>query len=886
MNHQNYVRKCEEYLQNIPATGQKRNADSGRRPITAVGAGQYPSSRKLTQPASSIIGQRRLEKQPINNAVAGSGVTGYSPLTGKGRQRPLPPGTNIGSSAEGGQKQTERQSGSKFVRSCCRQLRPSTASAAGKDRNPRDNQGREKVTDSVNQADNIKPMESDADYDGAVNLGTDAEIPQSERSGGAVAEIWSGILQPTPAASVIEKSVPIAAFPTRRTSLSSSSRPTSSVAAIPPQPRPSVATLTPGQQQRQNGRRSPTLEGINLFHFDPLRTLQFLTLELKSKLKEHCPEHKQLYKISKELLYALKILTESLTSDGPPKKSPASCANCEKALLRVSCRDVAIQSTEIPPAEPLESVTNQKQQQLQQEEHLEREIERLQALINDKQTAEGGLIADLNRKLQEATSRCHRLSQAREDAEKRLLYTTLENERLNFLVSTQSSTMTSLRSDFSSIQTLANQQIDLLDRTRSPTPPSALDGIDSVRSTTWPKKANASTNNHHRNYRHPSGGIPRILSLHYSEPNCAINSTVTAERQQKLASGPVNARKLRHHYSFKNIAEKESDDGNDANDSKLLNEGITPAFDGVKTHSNDYRRQQRCHQGSGFSDSADAFHQQEPGRNRQPHQQRKNEPRLEAQSTSSSSTATIFLPSLIGSSDDGSSSARRAILIDSDLEPSSEPPAAGDTIASSHGNVRPNTSSAEQPSALCPIPAQLAASSPAASVKTNDCDRLGRKPIQDLNQRQSPHLGLDQSSEATEMNTFHSDGGKYRRDYGDKFELRESCLPAGEKKLCQNRPIIGQIRDGDRKRELMLQQQQQQQFQAGGRPGNDDGLMTSGKTICAADEPACARKEEFSIDFDDITLPSSPAPFSGGCLAMIDSGTILDDEEGVPPVRT
>lgn len=67
--------------------------------------------------------------------------------------------------------------------------------------------------------------------------------------------------------------------------------------------------------------------------------------------------------------------------------------------------------------------------QLQQ--RLEGEIKRLQTMISDKQTLEDGLITDLNRKLQEATSRCQRLEHTRNEAEKRLLYATLENERLN-----------------------------------------------------------------------------------------------------------------------------------------------------------------------------------------------------------------------------------------------------------------------------------------------------------------------------------------------------------------------------------------------------------------------------------------------------------------------
>lgn len=76
-------------------------------------------------------------------------------------------------------------------------------------------------------------------------------------------------------------------------------------------------------------------------------------------------------------------------------------------------------TTTEPPTEPH-----------QQRRRLEGEIKRLQTMISDKQTLQDGRIVDLNRKLQEATSRCRRLKHTRNESEKRLLYALVENERL------------------------------------------------------------------------------------------------------------------------------------------------------------------------------------------------------------------------------------------------------------------------------------------------------------------------------------------------------------------------------------------------------------------------------------------------------------------------
>ncbi|XP_058828271.1 uncharacterized protein LOC131688135 [Topomyia yanbarensis] len=910
MNPTNYVSKCEEYLQNIPsrkvpvssAAAAAAVAEARRRPLTAAG----PSSRRMTQ--STSIEQ---EKQSINNNNPGGVVDSSSSVAGRGRQSRLNASTNPGlarRSAVGATagRAAEKQPSSKFIRSCCRQPRPSEtiSGATGSGRTPRDIHGKEKIADNVNQIESIKPVaESDPDY-GTSSVGTEM-VPRrpAERLNG-VTETWDGILA-AGSVSVTDKpnqiSIPAASdqpgptpFPSSGTTVFSSSRPTSSIATVPPQPRPAVATVmvSPPVQQNQcpyraEHSKASNLEGINLFRFDPLRTLQFLSLELKSKLKELCPEQKKLYKISKELLYAVKILTENL---GDGQKMRMKCGNCEKTNPAVQ------EEAKLAPAEELQkALTDQQHLQKQhqkQKEHLEGEIKRLQALINDKQTLEGGLIADLNRKLLESTSRCRRLEHVRNETEKRLLYATLENDRLNFLLNSQSSTMTNLRSDFSAIQTLAHQQIDLLDRTESP--PSANGIEETSRRTTWPKAAvNASTNNHHRNYRHPSGSSPR------PRPSC---STVT---QEKLAYGTANARKLRHHYSFKNMAEKESDDGNDANDSKLLHspangEGRPPACDRTipsgggggavddgKLDSNDYRSQE--HQESGSGDNADAFHRQW---RMLPYHRRNG---------GFCPISTVDGSAAIGTNLEVTSSSTSLSTVSSGrLRSSKQRVPLSDTDT---GTLPPEHTILPGNPKFSQVKPPLERASPAhgvdgtgdtsgssnSSIKANDCVRRVRETVPHRNQRQ-PNLELptenpipstSDNDMGTERDAAASHGstakGKYPRDYGDKFELRESCSPTEEKKLCQNRPIIGQIRDGDQKGRRTLQRSDDRGNELGPGAGvKEPGIERT--SIWAANEPASARKEEFSIDFDDITLPSSPAPFSGGHLSSIGCGLNLDGE--------
>ncbi|KXJ84374.1 hypothetical protein RP20_CCG000011 [Aedes albopictus] len=167
-------------------------------------------------------------------------------------------------------------------------------------------------------------------------------------------------------------------------------------------------------------------------------------------------------------------------------------------------------------------------------------------MISDKQTLQDGRIVDLNRKLQEATSRCRRLKHTRNESKKRLLYALVENERLRFLLKTQASTITTLKSDFSIIENLTHQQIDLLpDRnTRSPLSNAARHSTSATRGEEHDNKAStnpissAIIDNHHCNYRHPSGSAAIPSSSPSSSPSCTrLTSTVTSDDDCYL--GPV-----------------------------------------------------------------------------------------------------------------------------------------------------------------------------------------------------------------------------------------------------------------------------------------------------------------------------------------------------------
>uniref|UniRef100_A0A8D8JSX0 (northern house mosquito) hypothetical protein n=1 Tax=Culex pipiens TaxID=7175 RepID=A0A8D8JSX0_CULPI len=292
--NQNYVRKCEEYLQNIPS--QKLPPSSGAsRPNL--------SSRKLTQPGL------RPGRQSINNAIP-------PPAEGS---RPKPKPTPV--PATGGRRTPCRpptarpgQLGSKFIRPC---YRPKGGERAGR-----------RGSDNVNQND-VRVMDGAGAGGGGEGVGEGratgktktwdgiltAESTVETTAAASLTQIKSKATPPSPQAepSPITSTFPNGAAPDSSsnnhdltlapnpslTSLpssvtSSAVRPaSSSIAAVPPRPRPSstvldaVTELVPSStaSTARLNQHQKQLQGINLFRFDPLRTLQFLTLELKSKLK-------------------------------------------------------------------------------------------------------------------------------------------------------------------------------------------------------------------------------------------------------------------------------------------------------------------------------------------------------------------------------------------------------------------------------------------------------------------------------------------------------------------------------------------------------------------------------------------------------------------------
>ncbi|XP_055620809.1 uncharacterized protein LOC129765027 isoform X2 [Toxorhynchites rutilus septentrionalis] len=869
------VRKCEEYLLNIPGQRppQKRAPSCvGHRPpavptsTTTSSSSRNPSSSKPS-PQAPCTNRR---KQSINNS--GAAMVAVVPgAAGKGKK--LLVASAAACAPITGREKQANSATTKLPRPSCRQQRASGGNGSLNAKlppppsecpvPPNSSSSAEKASDNVNQNDNIKPAGSDRDYgrlDRDAGSGGQTGQPALERIGKT--ETWDRILSASPSL--------LKAMPQHERSENPSSISGSSVAIVPPQP--SVVSLP----KAGTYCGPPPSDGeIYLCHFDPLRTLQLLTLELKSKLKEHCPEHIQLYRIAKELLCAVKILTERSVQQSASIK----CANCEH--MRRETQNVTNHN---PPVEKQSPVISDDRLS-----HLEDEIKRLQTLISDKQTAEGGLIEDLNRKLRDTAARCRHLKHARDEAEKKLLYASVENERLNFLLRAQSSTMSNLQSDFKQIGSLADCQIELLEGTDRNQPK----GVK-VSPTLPEEEIDSIIGNHHRNYRHPSGGGggaggDYCTNQHPSDTSTISSSSSFASVREKLASTVEKVSKQGRHYAIKNNAEKESDAGNDVNDSEPpkepaipypLSAGLIPGDDGDdgKNSSNGNRSR------SGSSDNTSGCEgsgglQQWPKHYRW---QRKDAAahwdgteRVGANLKTSSGSSSSRLEQLLTRGNP----TKRASLIDSSCVPIPAGVPNEDIIISNQGIpfAKP-----EAPKVISCAATNGYGGSGTSGItdddsKTNDCASSARR--QQQLQKPSPpppppQLGLlmgasECCSEREGENSVTGKGKmdaaslgeeKYPGDYGDKFERRESCS-LREKKLCRNRSIIGPI-DG------------------GIRPGAVDGAegLKERRTISAANEPASARTEEFSIDFDDITLPSSPMPYTGVSLSTIGCGLNSDDE--------
>lgn len=165
--NQNYVRKCEEYLQNIP---------SQKLPPAPTGGASRPnlSSRKLTQPGL------RQGRQSINNAIPPP-VLPPPPAEGS-RPKPKPPPPSTPVPATGGRRTPCRpptarpgQLGSKFIRPCCRPKgRDTAAERAGR-----------RGSDNVNQSD-VRVMDGAGAEGGGEGLGEGRVTGKTKT--------WDGIL--------------------------------------------------------------------------------------------------------------------------------------------------------------------------------------------------------------------------------------------------------------------------------------------------------------------------------------------------------------------------------------------------------------------------------------------------------------------------------------------------------------------------------------------------------------------------------------------------------------------------------------------------------------------------------------------------------------------
>lgn len=401
---------------------------------------------------------------------------------------------------------------------------------------------------------------------------------------------------------------------TPSTSASSLSTASSAPSSSTTQATSSVRAVVPPSPQSQSRRKSVTSkssepDGINLFRSDSSSSFQSLTVELRSKLRAlnldasllstrgGSAELKQLYEIYKEVVAAMKILTEREQKDRKPTDKCTCCKKRNPLTQSTNGGDDggSKQPTKQPQPESSNTVpptTEQRQQRL------EREIKRLKTMISDKQTLHDGRIADLNRKLEEAASRYERLQQTQKETDERLLSALIDAQRLEIRLVNQSTTITNLKRNFSDIESLAHQQIDLLpDRITRGSPSNAARKTSATRGKGHDNKAStnpissAIIDNHLRNYRHPSGGSAAISSSSppvsspgrsrlasaaactdddrlgpgmQQQSSNADTSTTTANTQEN-SDAYITAlileklRKLKRHYASK-IAEKESDD--------------------------------------------------------------------------------------------------------------------------------------------------------------------------------------------------------------------------------------------------------------------------------------------------------------------------------------
>ncbi|XP_061496653.1 uncharacterized protein LOC133391020 isoform X1 [Anopheles gambiae] len=467
----NYVKKCADFLQNIPthklaatniaATGVAAVA-STEPSCPAAGAPQQPQS-KPESIGNRAFGARKTPQRPD-----GGGAVGMTkrPVWRHPAAGPVAPFPRPQQPAHASEQQ-------KFVRSCCPSRRPDTSARPGRARvdcrwdaqggkhtptpqptlPPTGEMSAGPKREGRGDADNVNHR----DGIGQTSVECQDRQPPS----------WSGMLSqahPLPAVSGQRKDRQPAGECDEFTDCSS---------------------VDNNHALHAEDEASNRKADSKLFQFHPLRTVQFLCLELTNKLRALGPEHRSLYKIGKELSIVVRFLSHQQQTDPPEATVKAhpqdgtdrtqdkpECPNCqllqrnwqddrdrhaqESAQLTEQINYLQTQLRTVPRPQDVGELVRE------QYRRMENDITKLKLAVDEK-NVELVLINDLKRNLKEALARAKRTEQERAELEKRLLEAQMENKRLELFLDTQAINFRKVKSELSHIHQLSSRQIQYLD---------------------------------------------------------------------------------------------------------------------------------------------------------------------------------------------------------------------------------------------------------------------------------------------------------------------------------------------------------------------------------------------------------------------------------------
>uniref|UniRef100_A0A182Q5Q0 Uncharacterized protein n=1 Tax=Anopheles farauti TaxID=69004 RepID=A0A182Q5Q0_9DIPT len=474
-----YVKKCTEFLQNIPA---HKLAATNTAVAVAVGqpdaAGSGPQPEPQSKPSESI-GGRATKKPPAR---------GRQPVVGGVGKRPVwrhPAAGPVGPPRPPPHRQGTVEEQRQFVRTCCPARRPDSTHPT---------RGRVSTRweeDTVGTHPHTHPTPArQAGRGDADNVNHRDEIGQTDVRvrGGTMATVTVTPQPPPPPEECLDRQ----AFP-RWSDRLSEAHPLPTVSAAERKDTDTGAIVSREDCEEftdwsgDDSKIQTVVEDDSkkLLQFHPLRALQFLSLELTSKLRSLGPEHRALYRISKELSIAVRFLSNQQQADDPgptADKNDAQnrtqdkpdCPNCQLLQRdRQNDRDRHAQES----AQLTEQI-NYLQTQLQQKAKTERTVSEtvkeqyrrmedtittLKRTVDEKGTVEQALINDLKRNLKEARAKCARIEQERLALEKRLMVAVMENERQELFLNTQAMHFRKVKSELNQIHHLSTQQIEYLD---------------------------------------------------------------------------------------------------------------------------------------------------------------------------------------------------------------------------------------------------------------------------------------------------------------------------------------------------------------------------------------------------------------------------------------